>query len=338
MKRNNNSANSAKPLHKGRGGGGSSIDLPSPPKSWNELTARQLMGLHRLRRKVKDETEYKLRALLLLLDLVIVKRASKENDGTFVFYFRRRGLWPWLRRERLTMRSWEAQYWINKYLKFLDEPFQRTMAAWDFKRVRGRKFRAPDSLLLNMTYQQFGNCQRQLINSWNAAKMASTLIENGATRKAVKEQLRRADKARAAFVSHLFVRGRRQLLERKEDSTYLSMKRVYQYDQRAAQRRARLFRRADPVLFDVCYQLWQSTLAHYKEMFPMLFKEHTDEHGKSALAAELETINVIKRECGYESQQAVYDTNAVFIFEDLNMLATRAKQMKDAEARMKAKR
>lgn len=314
------------------------IDLPSPPKSWNELSARQLMGIHRLRRKGYSPEEFKLRALLLLLGLKILQRADKQDDGTFVYKFRRRGLWPWLRREELCMRSWEAQYWINKYLTFLDDPFQRTMAAWDFKRVRGRKFRAPDSLLLNMTYQQFGNCQRQLINSWNAAKMASTLVENGATRKAVKEQLRRADKARAAFVSHMFVSGRRQLLERKEDSSYLSMKRVYRYDQRSAQRHAKLFRRADPVLFDVCYQLFQSTLSYYKEMFPMLFKEHDGGDGRSALTIELETVNVIKRECGYESQQAVYDANAVFIFEDLNMLATRAKQMKDAEARMKAKR
>ena len=319
-------------------GRGEAVNLPAPPKQWNQLTARQLVGIHKLMRKGYSEAEFKLRALLLLLDLKIPHRADKEDDGTFTYKFRRRGLWPWLKREELSMKSWEAKHWIDEYLKFLDEPYQRTMAAWEYKRIGGRKFRAPDSLLLNMTYQQFGNCQRYLQEMWNCSKMVETMLDNGSSRDAVKEMLRRADKARALFVSHMFVSGRRQVLERKEDSTYLSLKRVYQYDQRAAQRRLRLFRRQPAWLFDICYQLFQSTLAHYKTMFPMLFKEHEGKDGRSALTIELETINVIKRECGYESQQAVYDANAVFVFEDLNMLATRAKQMKDAKAGMKAKR
>ena len=338
MKGNNHSAKSKSPLL-GRGRGEAAcIDLPAPPSSWNQLTARQLMAVHKLRRKGYSNEEFKLRVLLMLLDLVILHRADKEDDGTFTYKFRRRGLWSWLRREELSMKSWEVRYWIDRYLKFLDDPFTRTAAAWEYKRIGRRKFRAPDTLLLNMTYQQFGNCQRQLMVAWDSAKLAERLIENGATRQAVKEALRRADKARAAFVSHMFVAGRRQLMERKEESTYLSMKRVYKYDQRDAQRRVNLFRRQSPQLYDVCYQLFQSTLAHYKTMFPMLFKEHDGGDGRSALTIELETVNVIKRECGYESQQAVYDTNAVFIFEDLNMLATRAKQMKDAQARMNAKK
>ena len=314
-----------------------SVNLPAPPTSWNQLSAKQLVAIHRLRRKVKNTEEYKLRALLMLLDLKVLKRADKLDDGTFSYKFRRKGLWPWLKREELSMCSWEAQYWINKYMGWLDDPFTRTLGAWEYKWVRGRKFRAPDSLLLNMTYQQFGNAQRQLVEAWNAAKIAEQLIESGGTRKAVKEQLARANEARAAFVSHLFISSRRQLLERKDDSTYLSLKKVYRYDQRTAHRHTRIFRKAKPELFDIAYQLFQSTLAHYKGMFPMLFKEHTDSNGKSALSIELETVNVIKRECCYDSQQAVYDANAVFIFEDLNMLATKAKQIEESNRKMKTK-
>ena len=220
-----------------------SVNLPAPPTSWNQLTAKQLLKIHHLRRKVKNTEEYKLLALLMLLDLKVLHRADKLDDGTFSYKFRRKGFWPWLKREELSMQSWEAQYWINKYMGWLDDPFTRTLGAWEYKRVRGRKFRAPDSLLLNMTYQQFGNAQRQLTSAWNAAKVAERLIENGGTRKAVKEQLKRADDARAAFVSHLFISPRRQLLERKDDSTYLSLKKVYRYDQRTASRNARIFRK-----------------------------------------------------------------------------------------------
>ena len=316
----------------------STIDLAAPPRSWNQLSSKQLIAIYRLMNKGYKGTEYKVRVLMMLLGLVILKHADKNDDGTFTYQFRRKGLWPWLKRERLSMCSWEVHYWIDKYLKYLDEPFTRTMAAWEYKRIRGRKFKAPDSLLLNMTYQQFNNCQRSLVNYWNAQRMVQTMLDNGATKRGMREALRKARNARAAFLSHLFIAGRRQVMERKDDSTYLSMKKVYRYDQRTAQRNAWRFRDVDPAVFDVCMQLYQSTLSHYKNLFPMLFKEHTGNDGKSTLAIELETINVVKRECGYDSQQAVYDTNAVFIFEDLNMLASKAKQIEDMNRKMKTKK
>lgn len=314
------------------------VNLEALPNQWNQLTDKQLIGIHKLLHKKYNEYEYKVRVLLLLMGLKICAQAQKEEDGTFTYIFRRRGFIPWLTRERIGMQSWEVDYWIGKYLGFLDNPFTLTRLPWENLRIEGVSFRAPEPLLLSLTYQQYGNAQRCLVNYWQQRKMVEAMLDNGSSQKAVRRAIKEEVRMRAEFLSHLFVAPKKQLTEEKDGVVIRKRKVIYPYSSDSAKDHIRHFLSCPAWLFDICYQYFQTSLMHYHQFFPNLFKEYdeNDETStKNPLVMELEMVNVLKRECNYQSQQAVYDTNAAFIFEDLNSMATKAKQIEEMNAKMR---
>lgn len=314
------------------------IDLPAPPSNWNDLSAEQLRGVHRLMNSGLTVTEYKLRVFLLLMGLKVLKRADKKDDGSFVYKFRRKG-WKYLfRGEELSMEAWEVDYWINRFLGFLDKPFDLLVLPFDHWTLRGRRYKAPDPQMVNLTYEQYSNAQRYLVDYWEAGKVAESLLKNGATRRAVRHARRQALEARAGFLAHLYTAPRTRLLDQSHQMTRVSMNRVYVYSSEEAERNKKHFHGAPQYLFDVTYQLFQSSQQHYKEDFPFLFKEYQDGSGKSALVMEVETINaVMKYAGGYSDQQAVYDSNAVFIFGFLNSMAHEADEIEKMNRSVKRK-
>ena len=127
------------------------INLPALPSSWNELATEQLEGIVRIRTRlatlmVNDEkrgdVEYRLQIFLLLGGFKVTHKTVKNDDGTFTYLLQRRGIKPRLLMERLPFQSWEIAYWIDKYLKFLDEPMERTLPPYTFIRRYGQIGRA----------------------------------------------------------------------------------------------------------------------------------------------------------------------------------------------------
>lgn len=314
------------------------LNLPAPPQGWNELTERQLLSIHKLLSSGISEVEYKLSVFLMLMGLKILKRAEKKDDGSFRYLFRRKGVRAWLKREQLGMESWEVSYWIDKYLKFLDEPFQLLKLPFEYIRRKGRKYKAPDPLMTNLTYEQYGNAQRYLVSYWELSRMIDSLRKNGATGEAIRQAEMQALESRAGFLAHMYVPASLRLLDQRHQGTRFSPRWVYNYDSDEAERQIKRFRTAPRWMFDVTYQLFQSSQQSYKKDFKFLFKEYEDGEGKSALVMEIDTINAVQKYAGYSNQQEVYDTNSVFIFGILNNMAHEAKEIEDMNAKMKLRR
>ena len=313
------------------------VNFPAPPSDWNMLSEQQLRTIHELMESGIGVSEYKLKVFLMLMGLRIVKRADKKEDGSFVYHFRRTGWKSRFSREEFGMEAWEVDYWIEKYLKFLDEPFRLIQLPFSHVRVGMTRYKAPDPLMVNLTYEQYGNAQRCLIAYWETSRMVESLKKNGATLEAVKHAQEEALQARAGFLAHMYVEPGWQLLDQRNQMTRISIKRVYNYCSVAAEERVEVFKSAPSWLFAVTYQLFQSCQAQYKKDFPFLFKEYSDTDGKSALVMEVGTINAVQKYAGFTNAQSVYDQNSMFIFKFLDSMAEEAKQIEDMNRKMKLK-
>lgn len=313
------------------------VNFPAPPSDWNMLSEQQLRTIHELMESGIGVSEYKLKVFLMLMGLRIVKRADKKEDGSFVYHFRRTGWKSRFSREEFGMEAWEVDYWIEKYLKFLDEPFRLIQLPFWYVRIGMTRYKAPDPLMVNLTYEQYGNAQRCLIAYWETSRMVESLKKNGATLEAVKHAQEEALQARAGFLAHMYVEPGWQLLDQRNQMTRISIKRVYNYCSVAAEERVEDFKSAPSWLFAVTYQLFQSCQAQYKKDFPFLFKEYSDTDGKSALVMEVGTINAVQKYAGFTNAQSVYDQNSMFIFKFLDSMAEEAKQIEEMNRKMKMK-
>lgn len=313
------------------------VNFPAPPSDWNMLSEQQLRTIHELMESGIGVSEYKLKVFLMLMGLRIVKRADKKEDGSFVYHFRRTGWKSRFSREEFGMEAWEVDYWIEKYLKFLDEPFRLIQLPFSHVRIGMTRYKAPDPLMVNLTYEQYGNAQRCLIAYWETSRMVESLKKNGATLEAVKHAQEEALQARAGFLAHMYVEPGWQLLDQRNQMTRISIKRVYNYCSVAAEERVEDFKSAPSWLFAVTYQLFQSCQAQYKKDFPFLFKEYSDTDGKSALVMEVGTINAVQKYAGFTNAQSVYDQNSMFIFKFLDSMAEEAKAIEEMNRKMKMK-
>lgn len=313
------------------------VNFPAPPSDWNLLSEDQLRTIHQLMESGLSLSEYKLKVFLMLMGLQIVKRADKKEDGSFVYHFRRTGWKHCFSKEEFGMEAWEVDYWIEKYLKFLDEPFHLVQLPFEHVRIGMTRYKAPDPLMVNLTYEQYGNAQRCLIAYWETSRMVESLKKNGATLDAVKHAQEEALQARAGFLSHMYTAPGWQLLDQRNQMTRIRLKRVYNYCSVEAEDRVPLFKSAPSWLFAVTYQLFQSCQAQYKKDFPFLFKEYSDNDGKSALVMEVGTVNAVQKYAGFTSPQSVYDQNTMFIFKFLDDMANEAKQIEDMNRKMKVK-
>lgn len=313
------------------------MNFPAPPSDWNMLSKQQLRTIHELMESGIGVSEYKLKVFLMLMGLRIVKRADKKEDGSFVYHFRRTGWKSRFSREEFGMEAWEVDYWIEKYLKFLDEPFRLIQLPFSHVRIGMTRYKAPDPLMVNLTYEQYGNAQRCLIAYWETSRMVESLKKNGATLEAVKHAQEEALQARAGFLAHMYVEPGWQLLDQRNQMTRISIKRVYNYCSVAAEERVEDFKSAPSWLFAVTYQLFQSCQAQYKKYFPFLFKEYSDTDGKSALVMEVGTINAVQKYAGFTNAQSVYDQNSMFIFKFLDSMAEEAKAIEEMNRKMKMK-
>lgn len=312
-------------------------NFPALPNDWTSLSKDQLVYIHRLMNKGLSLSEYKLRVFLYLMELRIVKRADKKDDGSFVYHFKKRGWRSYFSRLEYGMQAWEVDYWIDKYLRFLDEPFLLWKLPFERIKVGNTWYKAPEPQMVNLTYEQYSNAQRCLIAYWDASRLAESLKKNGATIQAVKHAEEEALQAQAGFLAHMYTPPSLRLLDQRNQMTRIRLDVVYNYCSMEAEKQVKRFKSAPSWLFAVTYQLFQSCQSLYKKDFPFLFKEYSDSEGKSALVMEVGTINAVQKYAGFTDPQSVYDQNSVFIFKFLDSMAEEAKQIEDMNRKMKTK-
>lgn len=304
------------------------INLPEPPSSWDELSDEQMRSVFKLQQKKNiSVAEYKLKVFLHLMGLKVLKRADKKDDGSFVYHFRRKGLRPLLRREELSMEAWEADYWIKQYLEFLDHPNTLLRLPFETWERRGKRFKAPGMLMLDVTYEQYSNAQNYLTAYVQQTQLMESMLNNGSTLSAVKRIQEDIINARAGFLSHLLVAPQWQLTESDAHSTRLNLHRTYRYSNSKAERYKRSFRTAPDYLFWVMVQFFYGCMNHFHEELPDLFKDGGKDDDRTMWMMEVDTINAIQKYQGYSVQQDVYDSEAVFVFGILNNMIQEAKEI-----------
>lgn len=320
------------------------VNLPDLPSSWNELTTKQLEQIIRIRAKLatllatdekRGDVEYRLRVFLLLGGFKVLHRTVKNEDGTLTYLLQRRGIRPFLRLERLPFRNWEIVHWTDKFLKFLDEPMERTLPPYTFIRRYGRRFKCPEALMTDVTYQQHSAAQAYLMNYWDNMKLLETQLENGGSRKSLKEIRRNIREARANFLATLFTSASLQVQVGSESDVRRVHRKVWTYDAVQAEKNVRYFRHGSQVLFALMSQFFQSVQAYFKQSFPDLFTGHGTGTEKDPLIIETDMLNGIMKYTGFKDYQSIYDSNSVFIFGVLNNMSKEAKAIEDMNAKMK---
>lgn len=93
-----------------------------------------------------------------------------------------------------------------------------------------------------------------------------------------------------------------------------------------------------PVLFHICFQVWQTAVANfYPSVFPLLFGGGKSDPLHTALTGETDTINAVMKYQGYSSPEQVYATELPIILGTLNTMSKEAKEIEKMNAKIKRK-
>ena len=323
------------------------IDLDFP-HSWDELTGKQLETIHRLKDEARQQAErgkdpekavneYKLKVFLHLAGLKVRKRAIPNEDGTFTYILRRKG-WKHLF-EEIPMESWQIAQWIRNLLPFLDEPGGRLEAPYELLRVGTRRYKAPDSQLTSVTFEQYNHAQQYLVAYWDTRSAAEEMKNQGGSRKAVKHLYQEAEQYKAMFLATLIVPPVRQVEHVDENGTYRVSRTAYIYHSSYAEKNWRKFTgRRWRWVFEVMVQFVQSCLEEYRNKFPDLFTTHSGGGSDDYIVMEADKMNAIKKYGEFKNYQDIYNSNTFFIFGVLSNMCKEAKQIEEMNRKMKSKR
>ena len=323
------------------------IDLDFP-HSWDELTGKQMEHIHKLKHQAieraskstdpeKDVHHYQLLVFLYLAGLKIRKRAYKKEDGTFIYIVRRKG-WRHLF-EEIPMESWQVAQWITDLLGFLDEPNTRLEAPYEYFRIGTQKWKAPDTQLTSLTFEQYNHAQQYLMAYWDTRQAAEEMKKDGGTRKAVKHLYREAEQYRAMFLATLIVPPVHQTEHVDENGAYRVDRTAYIYHSSYGEKNWKRFRGSRwQWVFEVMQQFLQSCLEEYRNKFPDLFTTHKGGEDQDFIVLEANKMNAIKKYGEFKNYQDIYNSNTFFIFGVLSNMCQEAKQIEEMNRKIKSKR
>lgn len=322
------------------------IKLPALPKSWNHLSTREMEQVNRLMRRKQQmlryidadaaDRQFKLQCFLLFSKLKIVRRAVKDEKGEFVYLLRHRGLKHLF--ERIPMRSWQINQWIDGCLGFLDDPHKRTMCPYTYIHLRGKKFKAPSDLMTNLTYHQYSRAQTLLSSYWDTLKLIDTLIERNASSQAIQAQIQKIKSYQCQFLSTLFNESYIETETEKEGKTIKVNRRVWMYDELQTDENEWRFKKVCNQMFPVMLQFFQSVQSYFSIIFPDLFTTGKSINKANVLHMEAHTVNAVMKYQGFKDTDAVYQSASFRILEILDTMSKDAKQIEEMNRKMKSKR
>lgn len=188
--------------------------------------------------------------------------------------------------------------------------------------VAGVTFALPQGACSNITWHQYRSLQA----------IAPQLWQDGLT----------DDEARslhAQFLAYILVPAPATA----DNSDRFHTKPSFRYDAERAEASVQFWEEqlngADaPVLFHICFQVWQTAVANfYPSVFPLLFGGGKSDPLHTALTGETDTINAVMKYQGYSSPEQVYNTELPIILGTLNTMSKEAKEIEKMNAKIKRK-
>ena len=330
-----------------RNGNTHRISLPDLPQSWNDIPTDKLeevlrlMILRHAEAAITSEEEadrlFRLRTLLCLLDLKIVRRTVSDKSGDTVFIFRRKGIRHIF--ERIPMRAWQINQWIDSRLKFLDSPTGRLATPYTYITLRnGRlKLKGPANMMADVTFQQYLVAQNTLTSYWKALNSLEDMIKRKADRKQQKKLMKRISALRCRFLATMFCPSVTETGEIREGRYMRTAKRkVWAFSMKQMDENARYFRKEEKRIFPVMEHFFQSVQEAYSRLYPDLYT--SSGKGKKVtnpIVQEVSMVNSIMKEQGFTSYDAVYDSEAIRILEIMDSMCRKAKEIEKMNQRMK---
>lgn len=325
------------------------ITLPSFPNQWNDIPTDKLEEILRLMvmrqgeivtkgEEVADRL-YRLRVLLCLLDMKIMRRTVSGENGETVFIFRRRGIRHIF--ERIPMRAWQINQWIDSRLKFLDRPTALLKSPYPYVSLRrGKlKLKGPANMMGDVTFQQYLVAQNTLTSYWNIIKKMEEAIRTKAGRKTQRQLLKRASELRCRFLATLFCPSAIETGKIQDGRFIRTPKRkIWAFDMSQTENNARYFRKVEDRMFPVMELFFQSVQEAYSRLFPDLYTPSGK--GKKVtnpIVQEVSMVNSIMKEQGYVSPEDVYRSLAVQILDIMNTMCKKAKEIERMNQRMSKK-
>ena len=188
--------------------------------------------------------------------------------------------------------------------------------------VGGVTFALPTVACANITWQQYRTLQN----------IAPRLFADGLG-------AGEAAGLQAEFVAHCLVPA---MEEQPAAADRFRPPHVFRYDSDRAEQSVAFWSRqleSQPVMFDICFQAYQTAVAYYAQVFPLLFGGG----GKSdplrdALTNETETLNSVMKYQGYGSPEEVYAADLPNILTVLNTMAREAKQIEEMNRRTRIRK
>ena len=235
---------------------------------------------------------------------------------------------------------------VTSQTRFLDDPLKLTALPEEYIIIGGTRYKLPEPLLGNLSYEQFNNCQHAMVDFWHiidrqsrAHKSSSAGTSASPSASALPSLFCEGlDAPVSRFIAHILTPPSVRYYD-TERGKGRGMEIEYNYDSRRADRIAEtILPLVSPALFPVLYQLFQSSLSSFSALFPYVFTENSKKGADvNPLVSELGTLNAVMKYQGYTAQQEVYDTNALIIFKVIDTMTKEAKDMEKATKKAKRK-
>ena len=318
------------------------INLPPLPKSWSEISSRNLeeirllLGKKRMRASVigdaKAESLYYLDCFLLLSGLKIKRKFFKDKDGEYVYMFRRKGIRHFL--EKIPMRANVVRWWMRQLL-FLGKEHTMYNPPYGVVKLRGRKFKCPGTVMADITYHQYMRAQNLLISYWSIVEKIDGCTDAQMVRKLAKE----CKGIQCSFLATLFNQETTILTENGGEIKLRKSRKDFKYIDMQDERNAHFFHPVSLRMFPVMLQFFQSCQSYFAILFPDLFTSSgSGNQERNVLKIELETVNSVMRHQGFRDYDTIYNSQAVRILDVLNQMSKEAKEIRNMQQRMGVKK
>lgn len=327
--------------------------LPPIPKSWSELSWRQLTGCWQAKMRYGGNADVaRVAGLLAVCGLIVEGREPADTrTGENVYRLKDQNgrLWTTTARElahlaRQTMPWFDWPYGDQGDKEERDEQgkvirerreghpgyVHQNQQDWrdamvlpvETVEVAGVTFALPQGACSNITWHQYRSLQA----------IAPQLWQDGLT----------DDEARslhAQFLAYILVPAPATA----DAGDRFHTKPSFRYDAERAEASVAFWEEQlngvdAPVLFHICFQVWQTAVANfYPSVFPLLFGGGKSDPLHTALTGETDTINAVMKYQGYTSPEQVYNTELPIILGTLNTMSKEAKEIEKMNAKIKRK-
>jgi hypothetical protein len=317
------------------------IQLPALPKSWDELSAQQMVKLNRIRHQHgRTVEEFMLYALCYLMRL---QRTGGMEwvDGRFVYEFQVCDEGGEPTGEPFLLTDELIYTIVEEHLKFLKEDSTRLQDVFPKITLRRVEFCSPGYAMSGMTYQQFQFAQRYMGAYHQATTRLYKAVEANPniTEAEAKPLLEQREDLRRRLMATLFtpatkvaskmVDGKQVVFDPPVVDYVFSTSQVEQY--------ADCFVDMTEEESDAVIQHFTGVMLYYKKIFPLLFSEGGG-GSSDMIRAEESTLNALQDKLRFSNYQTIYDSNAPFILGKLHAIIKEAKEIENAQLKSKARR